>query len=321
MLIDLSTAGKLLSKHDDIVILAHQKPDGDTLGGTFALMWALQSLGKRARVECADGFSARYGFLYGEYEPDRSFEPAYVVSVDIAGTDLIGPLGTPYADRVDLCIDHHKSNSLYARYTLLDIEAPAVCQTVCEIIERMGAVIDKRIADAIFTGLATDTGCFRYSNVTAKCHMTAAKMIECGADHAKINKLMFDTRSRGMLMVERMMIETTTFYCGDRCAMAVLPVDVTEKFGVAEDDLDGVSSFTARIEGVLVGITVRVKPGGTYRVSVRTASRIDASRICSAFGGGGHTNAAGCTIDGELYDVIDRLLAAVQNEFDRYGLS
>lgn len=321
MLIDIESAGRLLSEHDNIIILAHQKPDGDTFGAAFALNWALEILGKRVRVACADGFTTRYSFLYDKYEPDLSFDPEYIVSVDIARAELIGPPGTPHADHVDLCIDHHKSNTLFADNTLLDIEAPAVCQTICELLETMCIPMDKKIADAIFTGLSTDTGCFRYSNVTAKTHLTAAKMIELGADHARINKIMFDTRSRGMLMVESMMIDTTTFYSQDRCAIAVLPADITEKFGVAEDDLEGVSSFTARIEGVLVGITIRVKPHDTYRVSVRTTSPVDASRICSAFGGGGHANAAGCTMDGDLYDAIDRMLAAVRSEFERHGLS
>lgn len=320
MLIDINSACKLLMEHDNILILAHQKPDGDTLGASFALMWALKSLGKRARVECSDDFPKRYGFVFEGYEPDTGFDPEYTVAVDIADASLIGPDDMPYANKINLCIDHHKSNTMYAEKTLLDVKAAAVSETVYEVVAAMGAPIDRRIANAIFTGLATDTGCFKFSNVTAKSHYIASKLIEHGAEHAKINKLIFDTKSRGVLMIERLMIETTAFYYNDRCAVAVLPADVSDKFGVGEDGLDGISSFTARIEGVMAGLTIRAKPDDTYRVSVRTSSPVDASRICAAFGGGGHMNAAGCTLHGELSGVMNSLLTAVKGEFNRHGI-
>ncbi len=320
MHIDIKTACERLLQNDDILIYAHQKPDGDTLGASFALLWALERLGKRARVECVDGFPERYSFVYGDYSPNMSFEARYFVSVDIASASLIDSKSDQYNDKIDLCIDHHKSNTLYAKETLLDTEAPAVCQVIFEIIRELGVAIDKHIATALFTGISTDTGCFKYSSVTAKTHRTAADLIELGADHGRINKLMFDTKTRGMLMVDRLMIETTTFYCADRCALAVIPADVSEKYGVSEEELDGISSFTVRIDGVYAGVTVRVKADDTYRVSLRTVSPIDASKICANFGGGGHMNAAGCTLTGNLYDAINSIIASVEEELVRNEL-
>lgn len=314
MQIDIQAACNLLREHDRIVILAHQKPDGDTFGASFALLWALLAIGKQARVECPDGFSTRYAFIYGDYRPDESFEPEFVVAADVAGTDLLGALAEKYAGRIDLCIDHHKSNTMYAKYTLLDAAAPAASQIVCEVIAALGVPFDKNIANAVFTGLSTDTGCFKYSNVTSKTMRIAAEMIDRGAQHAIINKLMFDTKSRGLLMVERMMMETICFYFDGRCALVFLPADITRQFGVTEDELDGVSAFSVRIEGVYAGVTIRAKENGTYRVSLRTVSPVDASRVCGLFSGGGHANAAGCTMSGDLDDVTNRLLQAVEDE-------
>lgn len=317
MLIDVRAACALLKSHDNILILTHQKPDGDTLGASFALLWALEALGKKVRVHCTDGFPARYDFIYGEYTPDESFEALYLVAVDIASLPLIGSNFEIYEGKIDLCIDHHKSNTMYAKQTLLDETAPAASQIMYEILLELGAAIDKRIADALFTGLSTDTGCFKYSNVTSKTHRAAADMIDFGADHSKINKLMFDTKSRGILKIDRLMLETISFYFDNRCALIVLPVDITTKYGVSEEELDGISAFPVRIEGVMAGITVRIKPDDTYRISIRTVSPVDASRICSLFNGGGHMNAAGCTMSGDIDDIINKILAAVEEELEQ----
>lgn len=318
MRIDIKAACGGLLSHDNILILAHRKPDGDTLGSSFALLYALQSLGKKARVLSGDGFPERYSFLYGKYAPDMSFEPEYLVAVDVAGLSLLGPDAEDiYGGKIDLCIDHHKSNTLFAKHTLLDPAAPAAAQLMFEVVNGIGANIDSRVASALFTGITTDTGCFRYANVTAKAHRTAAELIERGADHAKINKLMFDTKSMGMMMLNGMMAESVKLHFEGRCALVVLPADITDRFNVSEGELDGISAFPVRIEGVLAGLTVRAKENGVYRTSVRTVPPVDASKICEKFGGGGHTGAAGCTLNGDLDDAVNRLLAAVEDELNR----
>ncbi len=320
MAVDLRTVGEMLSKSDNVVIFTHKKPDGDTLGSAFGLMWILQGMGKRARVVSADGFPGKYDLLCKGYVPETDWQPQFAVAVDAASLELLGEADIALTEAIDLCIDHHKSNTMYAKNTLLDVGAPAVCQIIYELAQELNVEITRRIADALYLGLATDTGCFRYASTTAKSHAVAAALIEAGADHVIINKQMFDTRSRGLLMVERLLSESVTFYYGDRCAIAVLPADVTTKYGVSDEDLDGVASFTARIEGVLAGVTVRAKPDDTFRVSVRSISPVDASVVCQRFGGGGHINAAGCTMRGDLYAVVGDILAAVESEFNRHGI-
>ncbi len=324
MTVDLRSVCKMLAQNDNVVIFTHKKPDGDTLGSAFGLMWMLQDMGKRARVVSADGVPGKYDILCKGYDhgANPDWKPSFAVAVDAASLELLGsgPEEAYPSGMLDLCIDHHKSNTMYAKNTYLDVSAPAVCQIIHDLAPELGVKITKRIADALYLGLATDTGCFRYASTTAKSHAAAAALIEAGADHALINKLMFDTRSRGLLMVERLLGESVTFYYGDRCAIAVLPADVTTKYGVSDEDLDGVASFTARIEGVLAGVTVRAKPDDTFRVSVRSMSPVDSSVICQRFGGGGHINAAGCTMSGDLYAVVGDILAAVESEFTRNGI-
>lgn len=320
MLVDIKTACGEIKNHDDFLIFAHQKPDGDTLGASFALMWALLKTGKKARIFCADEFPERYGFICGGYIPDKSFEPQYVIAADVANPNLISDKPVPYSDKVDLCIDHHKSNTMYAKMTVLDEKSASASEVVLKIIKELGAEIDSRMATAIFAGISTDTGCFKYANVTADTHRAAAMMIDAGAEHAMVNKLIFDTKTRGMLMVDRMMIETTQFYADSKIAITVLRADVYEKYGVTDDELDGISSFPIRIEGVYAGITVREKSDGSCRASVRSVSPVDSSRICGNFGGGGHTNAAGCTINCATEEAVSRIVAAAEDELKKSGI-
>lgn len=314
--IPTAKAAAWLREHDNIVLLAHKNPDGDTYGSCFALLYALEEMGKNVRVECADGFLDRYRFLYGSYRPG-TFDAGFAVAADVADLPLLGGLRERYEGKIDLCIDHHPSNSFYAKETLLDASAAATAQIVLDVLRELGTSVNRRIANCIFTGLATDTGCFMYDNVSAKTHQAAAEMIDAGAEHGFINKLMFDTKSRGRLEIDRLMMDNLEFYFEDRCALVYIPVSAWSGLGVTEEELDGVSSFPRKIEGVRAGVTIREREGGVFRVSLRTGDGVDASRICQEMGGGGHRSAAGCTLEGELSKVKARVLEAVGSEFSR----
>lgn len=312
---DIKAACRLLEEQDDILILTHQKPDGDTYGSGFALLWALEALGKRARVECADGYLERFSFVFGEYAP-AEFVPRFVVSVDIASPELLGSLREPWADKIDLCIDHHKANRMMAAHMLVQPNIPATCQIVHAVITCLGVPFDQRMATAIFTGISTDTGCFRFSNVVAETHRIAADMIDAGAAHDLVNTLMFETKSKGRLAIDRLMMDTLEYYLEGRCAVITIPDAAVEQAGITEAELDGISAFPRKIEGVLVGVTMREREG-SYRVSVRTRGELDAAAICLKLGGGGHKNAAGCTVSGELAQAKKTVLQVVEEEMAR----
>ena len=165
---------------EDVLLLCHKNPDGDTIGSAAALQHALKNLGKNAAVLCADPIPARYGYM--QLEPyTGQFTPGYVVAVDIAGIQLFGDALQPYVERVDLCIDHHSSNAGYADAMYLDGGAAATAEIIYELLRAMNAEITPLIADCLYTGLSTDTGCFLYSNTTAHTHTVAAALMEAGA--------------------------------------------------------------------------------------------------------------------------------------------
>ena len=167
--VDHGTVVTRLLGADDILILCHKNPDGDTIGSGAALCLALQRLGKTAAVLCSDPIPAMYDFL-PITEFDGSYTPRFVVAVDVAGIQLFGDRNDMprYAEHVDLCIDHHGSNSGYAYETLVNDQAAATAELLTALIPEMGVEITPDIAACLYTGLATDTGCFRFTNTTAR---------------------------------------------------------------------------------------------------------------------------------------------------------
>lgn len=311
----LESAAKTLLSKDKIIILTHRSPDGDTIGSGYALAMALRKLGKNVKVDCTDPFPEKYSYFIDKLEK-LEFDEEFVVSVDIADTKLLGEKLSDYADKIDLCIDHHGSNTKYAKEYYVEASAAAAAQVIAKLIRLMNVEFDKDIANAIYTGITTDTGCFRYTNVTAETHRIAADMIDCGAESGMINRLMFETKSRSRLEIERRVMDSIQFYLDGRCAIAYATIDMMKESGAVDNDMEGVSSLPRQIEGVMAGITLREKNNGKFKVSVRTTDELDASAICANFGGGGHKAAAGCMITGTLNEAIEQIIEVVRQALE-----
>lgn len=308
--VTVSQAAALLREADNVLLLTHHFPDGDTLGSGYALCRALRALGKRAQVVCSDAVPEKYAYLWDGME-EQTFEPSFVCAVDVADAALLGDKLMPYADRVDLCIDHHGSHRSYEKRLLLDANMGANAMIVLQIIEELGVAVDTAMADCLYTGIATDTGCFKYSNTTPLTHRMAAQLMEAGAHAEIINRAMFDIKSRARIALERQAMQSIRFYADDRIAVMQITEEMMRESGACEGDMEGLSPLPRQIEGVWVGATMRRKADGNYKISVRTGAHADASQICVLLGGGGHARAAGCTLSGSEEDVIARLLDAI----------
>lgn len=309
-MIDVADTAAMLSRAEDVLILTHQYPDGDTIGSAFALCRALRSLGKRARVECADEIPEKYEYLL--MEDADSFEPQFIVAVDVADDKLLGSLQSAYSGRIDLCIDHHGSNTEYAEYLLLKADYAAAAMVICEVLRTMEIPFDSAIAECIYTGISTDTGCFKYSNANAYAHRMAADMMDYSIRYDMINRVMFDVKSRARVELERRALSGMRFYCNSRIAVMPITCEMIEQSGAAENDMEGLAPLPRQIEGVWVGITMREKAGGEFKISVRTGNHADASAICKELGGGGHIRAAGCSLSGPLDTAVDTLVETVR---------
>lgn len=309
MQMNLKETAEFLKTHDNFYILTHMNPDGDTIGAGFALCYALRGAGKNANVLCSDEFPERYGFLYRDYEPQK-FSPDTVVAVDIADEKLLGTPLAGYKGYVDLCIDHHISNTGYAKKQLVYPEASAACEVLYRVLSEMDIVPDILTAECLYTGIATDTGCFKYANTTVLAHIIAAKLMDCGIDAERINRDMFDRKSKKRLAAEQHILSNMEYYLDDKCTITAVTLEDMEKEDFTGDELEGTAGMTVQPEGIQVGILIKEKEHGKFKISMRSASDIDVSAICAKFGGGGHTKAAGCTIEGKLDDIKLQLLSA-----------
>ncbi len=316
MTVDLKQCADILRENDNFLILSHDHPDGDTLGCAFALMKVLEKMGKKRRFMCADDVPQNFSYIYDELKNDDII-PDYIIAVDVADKRLLGNLEEQYGDRVDLCIDHHMSNTHYASVELIEDKA-AASEIVFELIKYMGIETDKYIGECIYTGISTDTGCFRYQNMTSSVFRIAAELLDVGVDFKKINKLMFETMSKSLLKLELMARKTLEYYFDEKLAIITLTQDMYKKSGSNENECYGITALPRQIEGVLVGAVIKEKEDGTYGISVRTGTEIDASEICLRLGGGGHKGAAACKLKCSYEETKKQLLDSVKISLDGF---
>ncbi len=308
-MITVQEAAARLAAHDRIRVLTHQSPDGDTLGCAGALCLGLRALGKQAQFVCADPVPGKYQSMLAPLTV-QTFDPDFVVAVDLADPQLLGTLREQYEFAADLGIDHHGSNTGWTRESLVDASAAAACELIAQVLHALGVPLNRDIANCLYTGLCTDTGCFRYSNTTPRTLRLAADLMEAGADAAAINMQMFEIKTPSRLAIERMALDGLQYAYGGRVAVMRLSLDMIAASGATDSDLDGLAPIPRNIAGVDIGLTVRERAPGDYKVSVRTTESVDASALCRTLGGGGHVRAAGCRLSGSCDDVVQRLLAA-----------
>ena len=312
MFIGFAEAETFLRNCKDAVIITHRNPDGDCIGAGFGLKDILEQLGVRSRVVCHDGFPARYAFLT-ENGAGEDFEPETIIAVDIADTKLMGKYEEIYGGRVQLCIDHHISNKAYADKTLLRGDATAACEIIYDLAVYMGVKITRHCAMCLYTGIATDSGCFKYDCTTPRAHEIAAEMMRrYDINFARINRYMFDVKSEGRMKLESRINELMEFYLDGKLAIIAVTQDMMKEMGIEMEELEGFAPLTIQLENTEVGILMRERPDGVFKCSFRSAYDVNVSAICQTVGGGGHAKAAGCTVEGDLESAKKFLIGAVE---------
>jgi len=300
---------------DNILILTHQNPDGDTCGSAAALCVALRSLGKCCYIFPNSTVTNRYlPFIEKYLAQDSAWQPETVVSVDVADTTLLTDESKRYSQDVALCIDHHPSNVLYAKYTLLDAEAAATGEIILDLVRDIGAEVTQDIALPLYLAIATDTGCFRFSNTTSRTFRAAADLLETGIDFVDINNRFFETKSKSRLLIEQRINENIRYFDNGRTAIAALTKQLINDTGAKEEDIENISSFLRSIEGVEIAVLLRERGDNLWKISVRTSSAANASAICSLLGGGGHARAAGCTYSGSYDEAVAAIIRSIETE-------
>lgn len=310
--ITLDEAAKLLLSWNNIEILTHQSPDGDTLGSGYALACALKAKGKNVRVITCEEIVGNFAFLKDGFEADEDFVCEKVVSVDVATPSLLGVNREKYENIIDLCLDHHVTNDMEATYKYVDSESAAAGEIVLKLIDALGVEIDKHIANCLYTAIATDTGCFKYSNTTGDTLRAAARLLDLGCDSQMINYTFFELTTRKRVELEKYIYDTMEFCCGGKCAVIYITCDIVNKLQLTDDDMGGIESIPRRIEGVRLGLTIKEKAENLCKISARTNGDVSANEFCKNFGGGGHAAAAGCAINENIQKVREMIISKAE---------
>ena len=302
-----SETARILLAHDQYTIVTHRRPDGDTIGSSAALCMGLRQLGKTAHILTNPEVTPKYLHLHRGLTKQAAEEGDFVITVDVASPNMLPDSCKTMA--FDLRIDHHGSATSFTPVELVEPGTAACGEIIYGVLTEMGAELDIPMANALYTAVSTDTGCFRYANTTADTLSAAAACVKAGAEAFAITQALFETNSLARLKVQAYMLEHAIFLQEGQIAICPLPKAVEEACGAGEDDLDNISGFPRTIEGVKLAVTIREESTSRVKMSVRAVPGQDASALCAKFGGGGHKGAAGASMDMSLDEAVQAVIA------------
>ena len=317
----LRQAAAYIREGDDFLVVSHLSPDGDAISSTAAIGFILQSLGKtytlinegRTPDKYIDLLGGQPIVDYGREAPNRRFER--IIAVDCADFARIGAVHNVFtANAALLNIDHHPTNDDYGTINLIQPTAAATVEIIYELAETLEIPWTKPLSTCIYAGLLTDTGGFRYSNTTPQVMAIAERMLRNGAEGAALAEQLLETMTYPQMMLLKEALTTLTFSPNRNIAWLSVTSDTLAKVGAAEEDTEGLVNLPRNVAGVEVGLLFKEKSPGTVKVSLRSAGKVDVSRLAKSFGGGGHVRAAGCTMNGTLDETIRRMVEAVSEQ-------
>ncbi|MBS5023889.1 MAG: bifunctional oligoribonuclease/PAP phosphatase NrnA [Firmicutes bacterium] len=298
------------------VILTHMRPDGDAIGSALALSCALERLGIAHHVCDESDIPSNLAFVPGIQQLEKKLpaDAELYIAVDSSDEQRLGALADDFraaaARRDTINIDHHVSNTRYAKYNYVR-ECSANCMNIAALIEALGVSFDKRTAEALLLGLLTDSGNFSHDDVTEETFLTAAKLMKAGADIRALNYNLFKKQPKTRAELYAYTMSRIRYFLGEKLAVISISLETMKQFGADNGMTEGFVDFPLSVDTVEVSASVMEVRKGQYKISLRSKIYADVNKIAGTFGGGGHVRAAGCMLFGELEDVVDRLTYTV----------
>jgi len=310
----------LIKNSKSIVILPHDNMDGDAFCSCHSLKILIESFGVKCTVlgeaECIKSLE----FLREKCEvfaEDKEYDFDTAIAVDCADNLRFQSRKTVFDNAEHKAvIDHHKTNKGFGDINIINPDAAAACEVIYALYKEWGVEIGERAANLIYCGIVTDTGGFRYSNTTATTLSIAAELLKIGVDTEKINTNIFESKSFAQMSVEAETFKKARFYHGGKTAIAQISAKLQEETGATDEDMNNLSSMLRCIEGVEVSATIKEKDG-KQKISMRSKETVDVSEICSHFGGGGHSRAAGATSEMAPSETEEKLVKLIGEQYER----
>ena len=306
----------MIGRAESIVILGHVNPDGDCVGSSLAVYNYIKEQYDKKVLVCLEAVSEKFSYLAGfeQIQNQPGQEAADLcICLDCSNEERLGAFKVCLdGAKESICIDHHVTNEGYAAENVIDPSSSSTCQVLFTQME--DERISKAVAECLYTGIIHDTGVFRHSNTSAKTMEIAGKLMEKGIDFSTIIDDSFYKKTYLQSQIlGRALLESVSFL-DKQCIFTVVRKKDMEFYGVDKSDLEGIVDQLRIIEGVECAIFMYEVGIHMYKVSMKKKKKVDVSRIAAYFGGGGHVRAAGCTMSGSFYDVINNLSGHIEKQ-------
>jgi phosphoesterase RecJ-like protein len=299
------------------LVVAHARPDGDSVGSTLGLYHMLRDAGKEPLVYSQDPIPENYRFLPGagdvvfELPPGRTYDAVFLLDcseLERAGDhwEAVGRSGPV------INVDHHLSNGQFAEISLIDIRASSTAELLCRIADGLGLEMSKEAADCLYTGILTDTGGFCYGNTGADSLFAAANLVAQGADPQWISENVYESSPMAKIRLLARAMEGLDFHLDGKVGSLVVTQADFAACGALPEHTEGFVDLPRGVRGVRVSILFTQIGDRLYKVSLRSKGSVNIERVARFFGGGGHMNAAACRVEGELADVRRRVLGEIE---------
>lgn len=316
----LRKAAEYILEHDDFLVMAHLNPDGDAIGSSLAMTHLLLSLEKKVTVANEGESPERFSYLSGfdrivnlaQKSVDRSYSA--VIALDIADKKRFGAIGEIIAkDAQILNIDHHPTNTHFGTINVIQSEAASTTEILYDLIHaHFLNKLNFEMAEALYTGLLTDTGGFRYSNTKRHVLEKAADLLSYGVEPNKVAEEALEVISMSHLELLKRALQNLTFHFGQRVAFISISEEDMRQANASKDDVDGMVSYPRKVKGVEVSALLKEWSDGEVKVSLRSNFEINVAEIAQENGGGGHMKAAGYTFYGTLQEAQEALLKQLE---------
>ncbi len=304
--------------HTDFAIFSHVDPDGDAIGSSLGLAWALREMGRGAVVVNESPLPANLAFLPGAEtvrRPDAfqsTFDAAIVL--DCSSLERIGPNAARLvaAGAAIACVDHHVGNATFGEPRLVVPEASATAELIHDLLDACQVPLTPEMAQCLYTGLASDTGAFRYQNTTPKALRLAARLVDHGAKPSQVADWLYSRKSAGSLRILGLALASLESRADGQVCALTISRGMFDRAEASSEDADGIVQYAKSLTGARVGVLFQEFVPGQIRLSLRSDGTVDVNEVAGQFGGGGHRVAAGARLAGELSVVRETVLGALE---------
>src|SRR3984893_18012790 len=315
----LSQVVELIESKRRFAITSHIRPDGDSLGSSLGLCWLLRALEKDAEVIMRDPVPHSYKQLPGASDVrvtpavDRPYDAVFVIEC----SDITRPVLIDLEKQFVANIDHHSTTARFGTINWIDSTASAVGEMIYNLCKATGVRVTKEIAECVYTALITDTGSFHYSNTTERTFKVASELVRTGVKPAKTAEAVFASYPWSRIQLMGEVLSTARRDPSGRVARMRHTIDMQRQAQASDEDADGFVNYPLTVEEVEAVVLLKECETGVYRTSLRSKGDVNVAKVAEKFGGGGHRNAAGCTLRGSWEDVETEIVGLLQDAVRR----